>query len=89
MEKTITIRYTEHDKKSINCDVDASSPFSFEEMIYGLSNVIHLFCQNTGVHPIQVSTHLQNFIVEGSFRTPEVENQSTEETENKTEEKED
>ena len=53
MDKKITISYSLDDKKNFNCQVDTTAP---------------LFSQNTGVHPIQVASSLQNFIVEESFK---------------------
>ena len=68
MDKKITISYSLDDKKNFNCQVDTTAPFSYEELLYGISNMIQLFSQNTGVHPIQVASSLQNFIVEEAFK---------------------
>lgn len=69
MKKTIQIHYTsEGDDNITTCECQTDSPFTFEELIYGLSNVIQLFSKNTGVHPIQAVTQLQNYIVENSFK---------------------
>lgn len=87
MKKTIQIHYTSEKNDNITtCECKTDSPFTFEEMIYGLSNVIQLFSENTGVHPIQAVTQLQNFIVEKSFEIQNDENH-IESDENETDDK--
>lgn len=52
------------ENKLMNCQINTDDALGAEELIFALSSLIEMFSNDSGLHPIQLSTILQNTIVE-------------------------